>query len=99
MTTKRIAYRLADGSAVVLTPHPEFCGLTVQQIALKDVPPGVPYKIIEASELPSEQFFCDAWEMDEITEPDGYGADYGVGSDKDVIGWNENGFPILRLPK
>lgn len=46
--TQRIVYNEADGMARVLMPgDPEKTGLTVQQIAEKDVPKGLPFKIIE----------------------------------------------------
>jgi len=70
-------------------------GLSIQQIALKDVPPGVPYKIIDRQDIPSDMTFRDAWTID-MSSPDGYGADYGIGSNRAVDGWNEDGTPIIR---
>jgi hypothetical protein len=93
---KRIIYQSDDGGCVVVQPAPN-CGLTLEQIALKDVPPGVAYKIIDEADLPQDRTFRNAWEAD-TTNPDGHGADYGVGAtdDKSVIDWNEDGTPILR---
>ena len=45
---------------------------SIEETALKDVPTGVKYKIINVSELPSD--FRDAWEFDFTTDFDGVGA-------------------------
>jgi hypothetical protein len=55
----------------VLVPAPN-CELTLEQICVKDVPTGVPYLIIDSSELPADREFRDAWEAD-FSNPDGYG--------------------------
>ncbi|NDB61351.1 hypothetical protein EB001_23370 [bacterium] len=49
------------------------CGLSLDQIAKKDVPTGIPYKYIESEFLPQDRVFRDAWELD-FSNPDGYGA-------------------------
>lgn len=66
---KRIVYQDSSG-VVVLTPCE--CGLTVQQIARKDVPAGVPFLIVDAAEIPSDRSLRAAWRAD-FSEPDGYG--------------------------
>ena len=58
---KRIIYPTDDGGVAVIVPAPE-CGLTIEEIATKDVPAGKPYKILDASEVPSDRTFRDAWE-------------------------------------
>jgi hypothetical protein len=55
----------------VLVPAPN-CELSLEEICVKDVPTGVPYRIIDSSELPADREFRDAWEAD-FTNPDGYG--------------------------
>lgn len=65
----RIIYPLEDGIAVIT---PCLCGLSISDIARKDVPAGVPYKIVDASAIPTDRTFRDAWEAD-FSEPDGYG--------------------------
>ena len=57
----RIIYKTADGGVAVIVPAPE-CGLTIEQIAAKDVPAGKPYKIVDGSDIPSERLFRNAWE-------------------------------------
>jgi len=58
---QRIIYPNDDGGVSVIVPAAE-CGLTIEEIAAKDVPAGKPYKIIDASELPSDRTFRAAWE-------------------------------------
>lgn len=78
--TNLVVYKNDDGVAVILIPALE-CGLTIEQIALKDVPFGKPFKIITASDLPEDQSTRNAWTVDEADLTDGVGADYGIGSE------------------
>ena len=57
---QRIIYRTDDGGVAIVVPAD--CGLTIQQIAAKDVPSGKPYKIVDVSEIPSDRIFRNAWE-------------------------------------
>ena len=43
-------------------------------VALKDVPAGVPFKILDVSEIPEDRTFRAAWEADPATLSDGVGA-------------------------
>jgi hypothetical protein len=81
---------------VLLVPALD-CGLTIQQIAAKDVPSGVPYIIINRTDLPtgSDAMFIEAWEAD-FSTPTGVGANHGIGSYYAVTGYNSDGTPILR---
>ena len=56
----RIIYPTDDGVAIIIAA-PE-CGLTIEEIAAKDVPVGKPYKIVDASDIPSDRTFRNAWE-------------------------------------
>ena len=67
---KRIIYPNETGIAVLI-PSGE---LSVEEPALKDVPTGVKYKIIDVSDLPSNRDFRNAWEYDFTTNFDGEGA-------------------------
>lgn len=58
---QRIIYPTQDGGVAIIIPAPN-CGLTIEQIATKDVPTGVPYKIVDISEIPTDRTFRDAWE-------------------------------------
>ena len=69
--TQIIIYPNDNGSVALVVPAPE-CGLTIEQIAAKDVPAGKPYHIINADQLPKEFMFFEAWEAD-FSSPDGQG--------------------------
>ena len=58
---QRIIYPTPDGGVAILVPIPD-CGLTLDEIIAKDVPPGVPYKIIDAADIPADRTFRNAWE-------------------------------------
>lgn len=90
---KRVIYKNPDGSVSIIIPSPD-CGLTLEQIAAKDVPAGARYKIVDVSALPNRANRA-AFTIADSELTDGVGADYGVGSDKDVIGYRKNGTPIL----
>jgi hypothetical protein len=57
----RIIYPTDEGGVAVIVPAPE-CGLTIEQIAAKDVPMGKPYKIVDVADVPSDRTFRNAWE-------------------------------------
>ena len=58
---QRIIYPTDDGGVAVLIPAAE-CGLTIEEIAAKDVPAGKEYKIVDVSDIPSDRTFRSAWE-------------------------------------
>jgi len=66
---KLIIYPNDNGGICILTPAPD-CGLSIEQIAAKDVPAGKPYKIVDAADIPADRTFRDAWTADftEVTE-------------------------------
>jgi len=57
----RIIYPKDDGGVAVIVPAD--CGLTIEEIAAKDVPAGKEYKIVDVSDIPSDRTFRNAWEM------------------------------------
>ena len=67
---KKIIFPTETGIAVI-TPTGE---LSIEETAMKDVPSGVKYKIIDASDLPADRDFRNAWEFDFTTDFDGVGA-------------------------
>lgn len=69
----RIIFPNDEGGVSVIIPAAE-CGLTIEEIAAKDVPAGKPYKIVDVSDIPEDRTFRGAWEAD-IDEPDGVGAE------------------------
>jgi len=78
MSNRLVIYPNEDGGISVLHPAPN-TGLTVEQIAVKDVLSGKPFKFITADDLPIDddgnydRSFRAAWEAD-FSQPDGYGA-------------------------
>ena len=69
---KRIIYKNTDGTIAIIIPAD--CGLTIEQIAQKDVPTGLNYKIVDVSEISSDRTFRDAWTIDNSELTDGVGA-------------------------
>ena len=63
MSEKRIIYPTADGGVAVIVPAPG-CGLTIEQIAAKDVPAGIAFQIVDVSDVPSDRTFRAAWTME-----------------------------------
>jgi hypothetical protein len=61
---KLIIFPSNEGGVVVLHPAPDWGG-TLEELAIKDVPAGKPFKIIDASEIPFDRTFRDAWEYTE----------------------------------
>lgn len=57
----RIIYPTAGNGVAVIIPVPD-CGLTIEQVAAKDVPAGTPYRIVDVSTIPSDRTFRAAWE-------------------------------------
>lgn len=60
----KIIYPTDDGGVSIVTPAPE-CGLTIEEIAAKDVPAGKPYKIVDVADIPEDRTFRNAWEYAE----------------------------------
>ena len=67
---KKIIFPNETGISVI-TPTGE---LSLEETALKDVPSGVKYKVIDASDLPADRDFRSAWEYDFTNSFDGVGA-------------------------
>ena len=70
---QRIIYPTDDGGVAVVVPAPG-SGLTIQEIAAKDVPPFIerregdvvysaprPYRIVDVNDVPSDRLFRAAW--------------------------------------
>lgn len=61
---QRIIYPNDEGGVSIIVPAPE-CGLTIEEIAAKDVPAGKPFKIVDVTDIPSDRTFRNAWEYTE----------------------------------
>jgi len=62
MNNPRIIYPTPEGGVAIIIPAPD-CGLTIEEIAAKDVPAGVPFRIVEADTIPEDRTFRNAWEF------------------------------------
>lgn len=70
----KIIYKNENGRVSVLHPTDEALSfMTIDEIAKKDVPTGLSYKIVEDSEVPTDRTFRDAWTIDETLLTDGVG--------------------------
>jgi hypothetical protein len=69
---QRIIYQNDEGGVVILIPAD--CGLTIEQIAAKDVPTGKPYKIVDVADIPSDRQWRNDWTVDAADLTDGVGA-------------------------
>ena len=56
---KRIVYTNDDGTISIIVPAD--CGLTIEEIAAKDVPASKEYHIVNASDIQSDRTFRNAW--------------------------------------
>ena len=70
---KRIVYINEEGGVSVITPADKETR-TVEEIAAKDVPTGLKYKIIDVADLPASRNFRDAWTVSESDLTYGEGA-------------------------
>ena len=74
--TQRIIYQTDEGGVAVIVPTPEALEqYGIEAIALKDVPAGKPFKIVDTADVPSDRTFRAAWEVDPATLTDGVGAE------------------------
>ena len=68
----KIIYQTPEGTVSVMTPAPN-CPLSDMETALKDVPTGLKFKIVDDSYVPSDRTFRNAWTVDEAELTDGVG--------------------------
>ena len=82
----KIVYKHDNGMVRILIPAPKILTetnpatgklWTVEELALKDVPKGYKYKIVQDSDVPTDSSFRNAWSVDDSDLTDGVGADYG----------------------
>jgi len=57
---QRIIYPTDNGGVAIIVPAD--CGLTIEEIAAKDVPEGKPFKIVDVADIPTDRTFRNAWE-------------------------------------
>ena len=56
---QRIIYENDEGGVSIIVPAD--CGLTIEEIAAKDVPAGKAYQIVDVSDIPVDRTFRNAW--------------------------------------
>ncbi len=87
---KVICYtRPEDGGLSIIVPNMD-SGLSLEEIAAKDVPVGVEFWIVSETDIPSDRSDRDAWELDIARPSDGQGLDFGKGSEWDVLKISDN---------
>ena len=59
---QRIIFPSDDGGVCVIIPAD--CGLSIEEIAAKDVPAGLAYSIVDAADIPTDRTFRNAWTME-----------------------------------
>ena len=60
---KRIIFENDEGGVSIIIPAPS-TGLTIDQVAKKDVPAGKEYWIVDVADIPTDRTFRNAWELD-----------------------------------
>lgn len=74
--TQRIIYQTDEGGVAIVIPTAEAIEqYGIEAIALKDVPAGKPFRIVDVSDIPSDRTFRAAWEVDPAVLTDGVGAE------------------------
>jgi len=72
----RIIYLQDNGVVAVIIPTPEALDAHgIQAIAIKDVPAGKKFKIVDASDIPEDRTFREAWTVDDAALTDGVGGE------------------------
>jgi len=78
--TQRIIFKTNDNGVAVIIPTDKALEQhSIEDIAIKDVPAGLKYVIVDASEVPNDRTFRDAWEW-------AYTSHDGVGGQSDQFG-------------
>jgi len=78
MSDKRIIYKINESSIssdvrIIIPTAEALQSMTIEQIARKDVPTGLNYKIVDVSDISTDRTFRDAWTIDEAELTDGVG--------------------------
>ena len=60
--TKRIIYETDNGGVAVMTPNLDI-GLSIDEIAKKDVPEGKAYFTIDTKDIPTDLTYRNAWKL------------------------------------
>jgi len=76
----KIVYKNDDNTIVIITACEECLKeYSLELIALKDVPEGLPFWLVAESEIPVDRTFRNSWEIpDEWGKPDGHGSKFNT---------------------
>lgn len=73
---QRIIFKNDDGGISIIIPTEEALEQHgISAIAVKDVPAGKPFKIVDVSDIPTDRTFRAAWTMAEEEATDGVGSE------------------------
>jgi len=61
---QRIIYSTDSGVSIIIPTPEALQTLTIDDIAKKDVPAGVAYKIVDTTDIPTDRTFRNAWKDD-----------------------------------
>lgn len=71
----KIIFKNETGGVSIIHPTQDALTImTIEEIALKDVPTGLAFAIVEDDVVPKDRVSRDAWEVDESDLIDGVGA-------------------------
>ena len=74
--TQQIIYNQDNGMVAVITPTLKVLEQHgIQAVAIKDVPAGKPFKIVDAADIPSDRTFRAAWVVSNASLTDGVGGE------------------------
>lgn len=80
---QRIIYQPPSGGVSVIIPTQEALALYgIEAIAIKDVPHGCPFKIVDVSDIPTDRSDRSAWSVDVADLTDGFGGEYNIFPEK-----------------
>ena len=71
----KIIYKNKDSSISIITPTQALSLYSISEIAKKDVPHNLPYKIVEDDAIPEDREFRNAWTIDDAELTDGVGGE------------------------
>ena len=72
---KKIIFNGENGGLCIIVPTEDALKtLTIEQIALKDVPTGLSFKIVSDADLPADHSTRKYWEINDSELTDGVGA-------------------------
>ena len=80
----RIIYTNAEGGVSIVTPV-DNCGLTLQEIIDRSVPPNTPHTVVEDDELPADRTYRNSWEIGQDRRTIVHNTDKAKAIHRDII--------------